>query len=207
MDDVSVVPATVRLRVCVFCGVRGGHDPRHVATARALGGALALRGMGLVYGGGGVGMMGAVADGALDAGGDVIGVMPEVLTRKEFAHPRVADMRIVDSMHTRKRTMVELADAFVLLPGGFGSLEEYCEVVTWAQIGLHAKPCLVLDLDGYYAPLIAQFDRCVDEGFMLPPVRALARTVPTLEALLASLEATSPATRDAAGFTRLPEIT
>jgi hypothetical protein len=207
MGGVSERQASVRLRVCVFCGVHGGRDSKYVATARALGAALVARGMGLVFGGGGVGMMGAVADGVIDAGGDVIGVMPEVLTRKEFSHPRVADMRIVDSMHTRKRMMAELADAFVLLPGGFGSLEEYCEVVTWAQIGLHAKPCVVLDLDGYYAPLVAQFDRCVDEGFIQPPVRALARSVPTLDALLALLEATPPAPRDADGRTRLPDIT
>lgn len=206
MDEASIATMRTARRVCVFCGVRGGDAPKYMDAARAVGTALAARGIALVYGGGGVGMMGAVADGVLDAGGDVTGVMPEVLTRKEFSHPRVRDMRIVDSMHTRKRTMAELADAFVLLPGGFGSLEEYCEVVTWAQIGLHDKPCIVVNLDGYYAPLVAQFDRCLDAGFMEPRVRALADAVPTVDALFVRLDthfATVPDAPDVA----LPPVT
>jgi hypothetical protein len=186
--------------------VRGGTDPRHVATARALGAGLAQRGLGLVFGGGGIGMMGAVADGVLAHGGDVIGVIPEMLLQREFSHPGVRDMRVVDSMHTRKRQMAALADAFVLLPGGFGSLEEYCEVVTWAQIGLHTHPCVVLDDGGYWAPLIAQFDRCVDAGFMEPRVRALAETVATLEALWTRLDAHFAARPDAA-VAGLPPVT
>lgn len=160
-------------RVCVFCGSNRGARPTYVAAAQALGTELARLGLGLVTGGGRVGLMGAVADAALAAGGEVIGVIPEALVAWEVAHPSLTTLEVVDSMHTRKARMADLADAFVALPGGFGTLEEFCEVLTWAQLGLHTKACGILDVEGYYAPLLALLDHAVTEGFVRPEHRAL----------------------------------
>src|SRR5689334_13523463 len=133
-------------RVCVFCGSSPGARPAYAAAAAALARCLVTRGLGLVYGGGNVGLMGVLADAALAAGGEVIGVIPRALVDLEVAHTGLRDLRVVDSMHERKATMAELADAFVALPGGMGTLEELFEVWTWAQLGLHAKPCALLDV-------------------------------------------------------------
>ncbi|MDE3035898.1 MAG: TIGR00730 family Rossman fold protein [Nitrospirota bacterium] len=160
-------------RICVFCGSREGHKPVYAEAARTLGGLLAREGIGLVYGGGGIGLMKILADAVLDAGGSVIGVIPQALTVREIAHPRVADLRVVGSMHERKALMGELSDAFVALPGGYGTLEEFCEVVTWAQLGLHRKPCGLLNVAGFYDPLLAQLDYQVTEGFLRPATRSL----------------------------------
>ncbi|MFM8552743.1 MAG: TIGR00730 family Rossman fold protein [Nitrospiraceae bacterium] len=160
-------------RICVFCGSREGARPVYAETARTLGGLLARDGIGLVYGGGGIGLMKVLADAVLDAGGTVTGVIPHALTVKEIAHPRVTDLRIVGSMHERKALMAELSDAFIALPGGYGTLEEFCEVVTWAQLGLHHKPCGLLNVAGFYDPLLAQLDRQVAEGFLSPATRTL----------------------------------
>lgn len=153
-------------RICVFCGASSGNRPAYAAAAKRVGRELAERGIGLVYGGGNIGLMGTVADACLEAGGYVIGVIPQALVAKEVAHKRLSDLRIVASMHERKAMMAELSDAFVAMPGGFGTFEEWFEVVTWAQLGLHVKPCALLNVDGYYDPLIALIDHAVKEGFI-----------------------------------------
>jgi uncharacterized protein (TIGR00730 family) len=160
-------------RVCVFCGSSMGRQPAYRAAAAALAGELTARGIGLVFGGSNVGLMSVVADAMLAAGGEVIGVIPEPLVAREVAHRGLGDLRIVASMHERKALMAELSDAFVAMPGGFGTIEEFCEVVTWTQLGLHRKRCGLLNVMGYYDPLLAQFDRAVGERFLKPGGRAL----------------------------------
>jgi uncharacterized protein (TIGR00730 family) len=153
-------------RVCVFCGASSGRVPAYADAARAFGGALAARGLGLVYGGGRVGLMGAVADAALAAGGEVIGVIPQELVDRELAHTGVTELRVVGSLHERKALMAELSDAFVALPGGFGTLDELMEQLTWSQLGLHAKPVALLDVQGYWRPLISLARHATEEGFV-----------------------------------------
>jgi len=146
-------------RLCVFCGSSPGHDPAHGASAAQLGRVLAERGIGLVYGGGRVGLMGILADAALAAGGEVIGVIPQALLDREIGHRGLTQLRVVDSMHARKALMGELAEGFIALPGGIGTLEELFEVWSWAQLGLHRKPCGLLDVNGFFAPLVDFLDR------------------------------------------------
>jgi uncharacterized protein (TIGR00730 family) len=153
-------------RVAVFCGASSGRRPAFADAAGRVAVTLAERGLGVVYGGGRVGLMGVVADAALAAGGDVIGVIPQHLVDREVAHPGVDDLRVVDSMHERKALMAELADGFVALPGGFGTLDELVEVVTWSQLGLHGKPCGVLNVDGYFDDLLAWVRLAAEEGFV-----------------------------------------
>ncbi len=160
-------------RVCVFCGSSPGARPRYTEVAEGLGRLLARRGLGLVYGGGDVGLMGTVADAVLAGGGEVIGVIPESLVQAEVAHRGVTDLQIVPGMFERKQRMLDQADAFVTMPGGVGSLDELFEVLTWVQLGLLDKPCGLLDIDDYYAPLLAMLDRAVDERFLKPHHRAL----------------------------------
>jgi uncharacterized protein (TIGR00730 family) len=162
-------------RVCVFCGSSVGARTAYAAAAASLGRELAARGIGLVYGGAGVGLMRVVAKACRAAGGSVTGVIPESLVEAEVADRELDDLRIVRTMHERKALMAELAAGFVALPGGFGTLEEFCEVVTWSQLGLHvpAKPCALLDVDGFYSPLLELFDRGVGEGFIRPEHRRL----------------------------------
>ena len=160
-------------RICVFCGSRPGARPEYLEHARRLGGLLAGRGIGVVYGGASVGLMGAVADGALAAGGQVIGVIPEALAGKELAHAAVTELRVVGSMHERKALMADLSDAFVALPGGFGTFEELFEMVTWAQLGLHRKPFGVLNAAGFFTSLLALVDDAIREGFIPPEHRGL----------------------------------
>ncbi|MGI6876176.1 MULTISPECIES: LOG family protein [Amycolatopsis] len=160
-------------RICVFCGSSGGGDPVYVDTATALGKLLAERGIGLVYGGASVGLMGAVADGALAAGGEVIGVIPEHLKRVEIAHAGLSELVVTADMHERKAKMAEYADAFLALPGGAGTLEELAEVWTWAQLGLHGKPIGLLDVRGYYRPFQEFIDHMVTEKFLRPEHRDL----------------------------------
>ena len=152
--------------VCVFCGSSSGFDPAYVDTANALGRLLAAEGLTLVYGGACVGLMGAVADATLAAGGKAVGVLPDFLRRKELAHPKLTELHVVSSMHERKARMAELADGFIALPGGMGTLEEFCEIITWAQLGLHKKPCGLLNVAGYYDGLIAFLDHSARERFV-----------------------------------------
>jgi uncharacterized protein (TIGR00730 family) len=176
-------------RLCVFCGSSPGNDPRYLEAARATGRLLAARGLGLVYGGGSVGLMGAVADAALAAGGQVIGVIPEVLAIRELAHRSLTTLHVVASMHERKALMAELSDGFVALPGGMGTLEELSEVLTWAQLGLHRRPIGLLDVAGYYRPLATFFDQAVSAGFLRPNHRRLLLVGEEPAALLDALAA------------------
>jgi len=176
-------------RLCVFCGASPGRDPAHAAFAREVGAALAGRGIGVVYGGGRVGLMGALADGALAAGGEVIGVIPRGLVERELAHGGVPDLRVVESLHERKALMASLADGFVALPGGLGTLEELAEAMSWAQLDLHDKPCGVLDPTGYFEPLLGFLDRAVEEGFLTREHRELLVVARDLDDLLARFEA------------------
>jgi uncharacterized protein (TIGR00730 family) len=159
--------ATLR-SVCVFCGSQGGARPEYLECARALGTSLARRGISTVYGGGHIGMMGAVADAALAAGGRVVGVIPEHLMRPEVAHQKLDELIVVDSMHTRKRTMAERSDAFIVLPGGYGTFEEMFEMLTWLQLQLHAKPVGVVNVVGYFDRLLDFLRHAADEGFIRP---------------------------------------
>ncbi|WP_028452429.1 LOG family protein [Chitinilyticum aquatile] len=153
-------------KVAVFCGARSGHDPVHAEAARALGRELAARGLTLVYGGGNVGLMGEVASAALDAGGEVIGVIPQFMALRELAYAACTDLIVVDSMHTRKAKMAELADAFIALPGGLGTFDELFEILTWSQIGLHGKPIGLLNVAGFYDGLLVFLNQVAANGFV-----------------------------------------
>ena len=183
--DIAIVyqPATMR-RICVFCGSSAGARGVYREIALATGRSIARRALGLVYGGASIGLMGAVADGALGAGGEVIGIIPGALEAKEIAHGGLTRLEVVSSMHERKARMAELADAFVALPGGMGTLEETAEVLTWAQLELHHKPCGLLDVEGYWAPLVAFLDQAVRERFLRPQHRELLIVEQDPEALL-----------------------
>ena len=183
--------------ICVFCGSNVGHDPRYRAEAERLGGLLAGRGIELVYGGGNVGLMGVIADACLAAGGTVIGVIPEALIGKEVAgrvvdHRGLTRLEVVASMHIRKARMAELADGFIALPGGFGTFEEFCEILTWGQLGFHVKPMGLLNINGFYDPLLALFERAVAEGFLRDENRAMALAAGDIESLLAVMTAYRP---------------
>jgi uncharacterized protein (TIGR00730 family) len=160
-------------RLCVFCGSNRGVNPVYTAAAEQVGQELARRNISLVYGGGNVGLMGVLADAVLRAGGQVIGVIPETLMAKEVGHRGLSDLRIVKTMHERKALMADLADGFVALPGGVGTFEEFFEVVTWAQIGLHSKPCGLLNVEGFYDPLLRLLDHSIEEGFIRASHRSL----------------------------------
>ena len=162
--------------VCVFCGSSRGARPEYAATANALGREIARRGMTLVYGAGNIGLMGVLADAALAEGGVVIGVIPESLVAWEVAHSGLTELHIVRSMHERKAMMADRADAFIALPGGMGTFEELCEILTWAQLGLHRKPCALWNIAGYYDPFIVLLDNAVGERFLCPEHRALLLT-------------------------------
>ena len=174
-------------RICVFAGSSLGAHAEYGAAARALGRALAADGIGLVYGGGSIGLMGVLADSVLAASGEVIGVIPRRLATREIAHRRLADLRVVGSMHERKALMAQLADGFIALPGGFGTLEELLEITTWAQLGLHAKPIGLLDVRGYFAPLVALVERAVAEGFVASENRGLLIVASQVVQLLAQM--------------------
>jgi uncharacterized protein (TIGR00730 family) len=179
-------------RVCVYAGSNAGSTPAYAAAADALGRELGARGIGLVYGGGRVGLMGAVADAVLSAGGEAIGVIPQALVDRELAHAGLTELRVVASMHERKALMAELAGAFVALPGGIGTLEELVEVYTWSQLGIHAKPCAVLDADGYWAPFAAFLDHMVAAGFLRAEHRAVLLSGDEPGALLDRLASWEP---------------
>jgi uncharacterized protein (TIGR00730 family) len=173
--------------LCVFCGSRSGTEVAYDEAARALGRALAADGIRLVYGGGRVGLMGVVADAALGAGGEVVGVIPRALLEREIAHSGLTDLRVVGSMHERKALMSEFSEGFIALPGGTGTLEEFFEVLTWAQLGEHRKPCGLLNAGRYYDPLLAVFDHMVQQGFLSEEHRAMVLVETEPEALLEAL--------------------
>jgi len=179
-------------RICVFCGSSRGSDPRYAEAAGALGRELVERGMGLVFGGGSVGLMGVVADHVLAAGGRVVGVIPHGLAARELAHRGVTDLRVVPTMHARKALMADLSEGFVALPGGMGTFEELLEITTWAQLGIHRKPIGILDVAGYYAPLLALVDRAVAEGFVSAQSRALLTVAEQPSDLLDRMAAQQP---------------
>ena len=180
--------------ICVYCGSNAGNQPIYRSEAEKLGRLLAARGIELVYGGGNVGLMGAVADACLEAGGTVVGVIPQALMGKEVAgrpvdHRTLTRLEVVDSMHTRKARMAELAEGFIALPGGFGTFEEFCEILTWGQLGFHAKPMGLLNVNGFYDPLLAMFYRAVADGFLRLQNRAMALADSDIEGLLAAMAA------------------
>jgi uncharacterized protein (TIGR00730 family) len=161
-------PSSQLESVAVYCGSNSGNDPAFAAAAASLGALLAERGIDLVYGGGRVGLMGTVADATLDGGGKAHGVITRALEQKEIAHTGLTSLRVTETMHERKAAMADLADAFIMLPGGYGTLDEFFEVLTWAQLGMHAKPCAILDVAGYFDPLRAFMDGAVAAGFVHP---------------------------------------
>jgi uncharacterized protein (TIGR00730 family) len=178
--------------VCVFCGSSEGKQSAYAGAASELGREIANRGMRLVYGGGKVGLMGVVADAALAAGGEVVGVIPKALLQKEIGHEGLTELRVVGSMHERKMLMAELSDGFVALPGGYGTLEEFLEVLSWAQLSIHEKPCALLDVGGFFGPLLDLFDRAVKEGFVHPDHRSLVLASEDSKALLDAMERYTP---------------
>jgi uncharacterized protein (TIGR00730 family) len=181
-------------RICVFCGSNTGVRPEYAQAARELAGLLAARGLGLVYGGGNVGLMGILADAMLEAKAEVVGVIPQSLVEKEVAHRGITRLHIVRTMHERKAMMNDFSDAFVALPGGFGTFEEFFEVLTWSQLGYHRKPCGVLNVAGYFDPLQAMMDHAVAEGFLRPAHRALVIAEREATRLLDRLAAFTPVT-------------
>jgi len=188
--------ATVK-RLCVYCGSSGKVAEAYRAAAIRLGGLLGEHKIGLVYGGGRIGLMGLLADAALKAGGEVTGIIPDHLHDREIGHAGLTELRVVDDMHERKRLMAELADAFAILPGGLGTLEEMLEVVTWRQLGLHDKPIFIIDVEGYWTPLLRLFDHVIDEGFAGRDARGLYRVLSRVEDLAAAMrEAPQPIKAD-----------
>ncbi len=175
-------------RIAVFCGARGGRNGVYLPLAAEVGATLAKRGIGVVFGGGQVGMMGALANAALAAGGEVIGVIPDSLATAEIAHRGVTQLHVVRTMHERKALIVDLSDGFIALPGGFGTMDEFFEIVTWRQLEIHDKPIGLLNHEGYYDRLIALFDAMLEDGMVLARTRSLLATAPTVDALLASMQ-------------------
>jgi uncharacterized protein (TIGR00730 family) len=188
--------------VTVFGGAASGHDPVYRETAITLGRGLAEAGITLIFGGGSTGMMGAVADAALDAGGKVIGIIPDFLAQREVAHTSVSEMIVTDSMHSRKRRMFELSDAFVTLPGGLGTLDETFEMITWRQLDLHTKPILICDVGGWAEPFLALIDALVAQGFAPSHARRFCEVLDSAEAVVARL-VELPATEEATAISRL----
>ena len=182
--------------LCVLCGSRDGIDPAYRQAAVRLGQALAERGVRLVYGGGSIGLMGIVADACLSAGGEVVGVIPDFLIRYEVGHRRLTDLVVTDSMHDRKRRMFEMADAFVVLPGGLGTLDETFEIITWKQLRLHNAPIVILDVNGYWAPLKALIDATITAGFAHEAVADLFSIVATPDEVFASIISAPPANEE-----------
>jgi len=175
---------TMLRRICVFCGSSPGNNGVYREVAQTVGRLLCQRGLELVYGGGNVGLMGALADGCLQAGGRVIGVIPEALEKKELAHTGLTELRVVGSMHERKALMADLSDAFIALPGGYGTWDEFCEILTWTQLGLQRKPCALLNVNGYYNALLEMVDRGVSEGFIKAVHREMLLTDVRIEPLM-----------------------
>jgi uncharacterized protein (TIGR00730 family) len=198
--DTDRVPGIAR--VAVFCGSRIGARAIHAEAIAELGAGLAARGIGLIYGGGRIGLMGRLADATLDADGDVVGIIPEFLGAREVAHARVTELITTDSMHSRKQLMFARADAFLAMPGGLGTLDETIEILTWRQLGLHDKPVIIVDVGGWARGLIAALEASIADGFADLSTRALFDVVPDVASALALLETTVP-NRDTAPVSRL----
>ncbi len=181
-------------RLAVYCGSASPSDPRYIKVAREVGGALAARGIGVVYGGGRLGLMGAVADAALKAGGEVIGVIPKALVGLEVAHKGLSQLHVVDTMHQRKQAFTDLSDGFLTLPGGTGTMDELWEALSWAQLGYHSKPVGLLNVAGYYDGIVAYWEMMQDVGFLRPQHRDLLITSNNLIDLLAEMSAHEPGT-------------
>ncbi|WP_420139980.1 TIGR00730 family Rossman fold protein [Sphingomonas sp.] len=181
-------------RLAVYCGSASPTDTRYIEATRAVGAALARRGIGVVYGGGRLGLMGAIADGALEAGGEVIGVIPTALVNLEVAHRGLTELHVVDTMHQRKQAFTDLADGFLTLPGGTGTMDELWEALSWAQLGYHGKPVGLLNVAGYYDGIVAFWRMMQDVGFLRPQHRDLLITSDSLDTLLAEMAAHRPAT-------------
>jgi len=194
------IEGTTMRRICVFCGSSSGARPEYAQAARELGSTLAHRKIGVVYGGGKIGMMGQLAQATLESGGEVIGVIPKELFEKELAFTRLADLRVVGSMHERKSLMAELADGFIALPGGIGTLEEFFEVLTWAQLSLHHKPCGLLNIGQYYTRLVSFLDHLVEQQFLEPAHRSMLLIDERPEALLQQFETYQPPNVDKAAW-------
>lgn len=182
------------MRLCVYCGSNTGIEPEFAEAARHFGAACANRGIGLVYGGGSVGLMGVAADAAIEAGGEVVGVITEQLVGAEVAHRGLSRLEVVASMHERKARMSELADGFVVLPGGFGTVDEFAEMLTWNQLGIITKPVVLLDINGFWEPLLAWVDRAVEAGFLRPSHRMLAQRARTVDEAIAIASSPAPDT-------------
>ncbi|OGA97010.1 MAG: Rossman fold protein, TIGR00730 family [Betaproteobacteria bacterium RIFCSPLOWO2_12_FULL_66_14] len=180
--------------VCIFCGSSPGHHPVYRAAAESLGRLLAERGIQLVYGGGKVGLMGALAESMMAAGGEVIGVIPQGLLAREKGHRGITRLEVVTTMHERKARMAELADGFIALPGGLGTLEEFCEILTWSQLGIHGKPVALYNVSRFFDPLLDLFDHAVKEGFLRPEHRQLVLVADEVEELLQAMHDYRPAT-------------
>lgn len=178
--------------VCVFCGSARGERGSYAEAARLLGQTLARRGLRVVFGGGQVGLMGVLADAMLQAGGEAVGVMPKALLEKEIGHQSLTELHVVSTMHERKALMADLSDGFIALPGGYGTFEELLEVLTWAQLSLHEKPCGLLNVEGFYDPLLSLFDHAVGQGFVRGDHRALALTAEDPERLLDLMQSHAP---------------
>lgn len=189
LDSISIGFRGNMKSICVFCGSRLGSKLTYREVAASVGELIAHQRLRLVYGGGNIGLMGVVADAVLASGGEVVGVIPKHLQDKEVGHAGLTELHIVNTMHERKALMANLADAFIALPGGFGTFEEFCEILTWAQLDLHHKPCGLLNIDHFYDPLISLFDRAVDEGFLRPEYRAMVLTASDPDELLMRLRA------------------
>ena len=189
-------------RICVYCGSSPGGRPEYIEAARQLGQTLVQHGLGLVYGGGYVGTMGQLAQSVLEAGGEVIGVIPKDLADRELAFAALADLRVVDSMHERKALMADLADGFIALPGGLGTLEEFSEVLTWAQLGHHTKPCGLLNVCQYYTPLLQFLNHAVDEQFIRSEHQAMVMVDDQPDQLLRRFAAYQPPKLDKAVWIR-----
>ncbi|MDI3253180.1 MAG: TIGR00730 family Rossman fold protein [Bacillota bacterium] len=185
-----LMPSSQPFRICVFCGSANGAGPAYVQAAKELGRNIAAAGMGLVYGGATVGLMGVLADAALEGGAEVIGVMPDVLMDREIAHQGLTRLHIVKTMHERKALMSDHADAFIALPGGYGTLDEFIEIVTWAQLRIHQKPCILLNINGYFDGFLAFLDHGVQQGFIRPENRALIHIARNVDDALEMAQAT-----------------
>lgn len=182
------MPMAAVASLCVFCGSQAGANPAHAEAARSLGSNLARRGITLVYGAGGVGLMNVLAEAVLAGGGTAVGVIPQQLASLEVAHPGLTETVVTDGMFPRKQEMIDRADGFVILPGGFGTLDEFFEVLTWKQLGMHDKPVIVLDSEGYWAPLLDLLDHLAVEGYAPPAMGGLVKVVRTTDELFQTLE-------------------